>query len=161
LSPLLAAHHLPWNKDTHTFFSESLSDGGIIRHGAKLLFAYAEANVPKITVITRKAYGGAYDVMSSKHLRGDANYAWPGAEVAVMGAKGAVEILYGGKDEDVERHTAEYTARFANPMVAAERGFIDDIIDPQETRRIICSDLRVLRTKQLDNIPRKHSNIPL
>jgi propionyl-CoA carboxylase beta chain len=95
----------------------------------------------------------------SKHLRGDANYAWPGAEVAVMGAKGAVEILYSG--QDVEKHTAEYTARFANPMVSAQRGFIDDIIDPQETRRIICSDLRVLRTKKLDNIPRKHSNIPL
>jgi len=133
--------------------------GGIIRHGAKLLFAYAEANVPKITVITRKAYGGAYDVMSSKHLRGDTNYAWPGAEVAVMGAKGAVEILYGG--QGIEKHTAEYTERFANPMVSAQRGFIDDIIDPQETRKLICDDLRVLRTKKLDNFPRKHSNIPL
>lgn len=102
---------------------------------------------------------GAYDVMASKHLRGDANYAWPGAEVAVMGAKGAVEILYGGKD--VERHTKEYTARFANPMVVAQRGFIDDIIEPADTRRLICNDLEVLRTKQRDNLPRKHSNIPL
>jgi propionyl-CoA carboxylase beta chain len=110
-------------------------------------------------VITRKAYGGAYDVMSSKHLRGDANYAWPGAEVAVMGAKGAVEILYAGKD--VDRHTKEYTSRFANPMVTAQRGFIDDIIEPADTRRLICNDLDVLRTKKLDNIPRKHSNIPL
>jgi propionyl-CoA carboxylase beta chain len=133
--------------------------GGIIRHGAKLLFAYAEANVPKVTVITRKAYGGAYDVMSSKHLRGDCNYAWPGAEVAVMGAKGAVKILYGGKD--VEQHTKDYTSRFANPMVSAQRGFVDNIIDPQETRRIICNDLRMLRTKHLPNIPRKHSNLPL
>ncbi|KAI2489465.1 Carboxyl transferase domain [Fragilaria crotonensis] len=133
--------------------------GGIIRHGAKLLFAYAEANVPKVTVITRKAYGGAYDVMSSKHLRGDVNYAWPGAEVAVMGAKGAVEILFRGKD--LEEHTAEYTSRFANPLIAAQRGFIDDVIEPKDTRRLICNDLRVLRNKKLDNIPRKHSNIPL
>jgi len=132
---------------------------GIIRHGAKLLFAYSEASVPKVTVITRKAYGGAYDVMASKHLRGDCNYAWPGAEIAVMGAKGAVEILYGGKD--VEEHTAEYTARFANPMVAAQRGFVDDIIDPQDTRRLICNDLRVLRTKKMPEIQKKHSNIPL
>ena len=98
--------------------------------------------------------------MASKHLRGDANYAWPGAEVAVMGAKGAVEILYRGS-QDVERHTQEYTARFANPMVVAQRGFIDDIIEPADTRRVICNDLRVLRTKKLDNLPRKHSNIPL
>jgi propionyl-CoA carboxylase beta chain len=110
-------------------------------------------------VITRKAYGGAYDVMSSKHLRGDANYAWPGAEVAVMGAKGAVEILYAGKD--VELHTKEYTSRFANPMVCAQRGFIDDIIEPAITRKMICSDLDALKTKKLDNFPRKHSNIPL
>lgn len=133
--------------------------GGIIRHGAKLLFAYAQANVPKVTVITRKAYGGAYDVMSSKHLRGDVNYAWPGAEVAVMGAKGAVEILYHGTD--IEERTAEYTERFANPMVVAQRGFIDDIIEPSETRRRLCNDLKVLRTKKLDNIPRKHTNLPL
>lgn len=97
--------------------------------------------------------------MSSKHLRGDANYAWPGAEVAVMGAKGAVEILYAG--QDLELHTKEYTNRFANPMVSAQRGFIDDVIEPTETRRLICNDLEVLRTKKLDNIPRKHSNIPL
>ena len=133
--------------------------GGIIRHGAKLLFAYAEASVPKITVITRKAYGGAYDVMASKHLRGDANYAWPGAELAVMGAKGAVEIIFRGKN--VEENTAEYTERFANPMVGAQRGFIDDIIEPETTRKIICSDLQILRNKKLDNIPRRHSNIPL
>lgn len=135
--------------------------GGIIRHGAKLLFAYAQANVPKITVITRKAYGGAYDVMSSKHLRGDTNYAWPGAELAVMGAKGAVEILYSRDKEHWPQHTEEYTRRFANPMVAAQRGFIDDIIDPQDTRKIICNDLQVLRTKDLPNLPRKHSNLPL
>ncbi|KAL3917402.1 MAG: hypothetical protein SGARI_007725, partial [Bacillariaceae sp.] len=135
--------------------------GGIIRHGAKLLFAYSEASVPKVTVITRKAYGGAYDVMASKHLRSDANYAWPGAEIAVMGAKGAVNILYGGKGRDVDEDIAEYTDRFANPMVAAQRGFVDDIIDPQDTRRIICNDLRVLRTKKMPEIPKKHSNIPL
>eukprot|EP00579_Thalassiosira_antarctica_P000389 CAMPEP_0201868498 /NCGR_PEP_ID=MMETSP0902-20130614/2352_1 /ASSEMBLY_ACC=CAM_ASM_000551 /TAXON_ID=420261 /ORGANISM="Thalassiosira antarctica, Strain CCMP982" /LENGTH=597 /DNA_ID=CAMNT_0048393845 /DNA_START=99 /DNA_END=1892 /DNA_ORIENTATION=- len=133
--------------------------GGIIRHGAKLLFAYAEATVPKITVISRKAYGGAYDVMASKHLNGDANYAWPGAEIAVMGAKGAVEIIFRGKD--VETHTAEYTERFANPMVAAQRGYIDDVIEPHDTRRIICDDLRLLRSKKVTTIPRKHSNIPL
>ena len=133
--------------------------GGIIRHGAKLLFAYAEASVPKITVITRKAYGGAYDVMASKHLRGDANYAWPGAELAVMGAKGAVEIIFRGKN--VEENTAEYSKRFADPMVGAQRGFIDDIIEPETTRKVICDDLRILKTKKLDNIPRRHSNIPL
>lgn len=133
--------------------------GGIIRHGAKLLFAYAEATVPKVTVITRKAYGGAYDVMSSKHLRGDCNYSWPGSEIAVMGAKGAVEIIFRGKD--VEKETENYTERFANPMVAAQRGFIDDIIDPEETRKIICDDLRMLESKKLENPPRKHSNIPL
>jgi propionyl-CoA carboxylase beta chain len=139
--------------------------GGIIRHGAKLLFAYAEASVPKITVITRKAYGGAYDVMASKHLRGDTNYAYPGAEIAVMGAKGAVEILYSrgpsSSPAELDRHAHEYTKTFANPMVSAQRGFIDDIIDPQDTRRIICADLDMLRTKTLDHIPRKHSNIPL
>jgi len=137
----------------------SQEHGGIIRHGAKLLFAYAEATVPKITVITRKAYGGAYDVMSSKHLRGDANYAWPGAEIAVMGAKGAVEIIFRG--EDVDTHTADYVSKFQNPLVAAQRGFVDDIIDPENTRRIICEDLEVLSGKKLDNPPRKHSNIPL
>uniref|UniRef100_A0A7S4MQM9 Propionyl-CoA carboxylase beta chain, mitochondrial n=1 Tax=Odontella aurita TaxID=265563 RepID=A0A7S4MQM9_9STRA len=134
---------------------------GIIRHGAKLLFAYAEANVPKVTIICRKAYGGAYDVMSSKHLRGDANYAWPGAEVAVMGARGAAEIIFRGRDVDV--HAAEYARRYANPMIAARRGFVDDIIEPEETRRIVCDDLRVLRKKRMtgDRHPRKHSNIPL
>jgi len=132
---------------------------GIIRHGAKLLFAYAEATVPKVTVITRKAYGGAYDVMSSKHLRGDCNYAWPGAEVAVMGAKGAVEIIFRGKD--VEKNTEEYTERFANPMVAAQRGFVDDIIRPEETRRIICEDLALLEGKKLENPKSKHNTMPL
>ena len=133
--------------------------GGIIRCGAKLLFAYGEATVPKITIIVRKAYGGAYDVMSSKHLRGDANYAWPGAEIAVMGAKGAVEIIFRGRD--VEKNAAEYADRFANPMVAAQRGYIDDVIEPHDTRRIICDDLRLLRTKKVETLPRKHSNIPL
>ncbi|KAL7579240.1 hypothetical protein ACA910_011400 [Epithemia clementina (nom. ined.)] len=142
--------------------------GGIIRHGSKLLFAYAQATVPKLTVITRKAYGGAYDVMASKHLRGDVNYAWPGAEVAVMGAKGAVEILHGrgsnvAGEPSLEERTAEYSARFANPMVVAQRGFIDDILDPQDTRRRLCHDLHVLQNKHLDYIvPRKkHTNMPL
>ena len=136
--------------------------GGIIRHGAKLLYAFAEATVPKITVITRKAYGGAYDVMSSKHLRGDANFAWPGAEIAVMGASGAVEIIFRGRSaEEVAERTREYTAKFANPMKAAERGFVDEIIDPADTRRRLCEELEVLQTKQLENPWRKHSNIPL
>ena len=132
---------------------------GIIRHGAKLLFAYAEATVPKITVITRKAYGGAYDVMASKHLRSDFNYAWPGAEVAVMGAKGAAEIIFRGKD--IEKNTLEYTERFANPMVAAQRGFIDDIIEPATTRQVICRDLEILRKKKVPTIEKRNSNIPL
>lgn len=132
---------------------------GIIRNGAKLLFAYAEATVPKVTVITRKAYGGAYDVMSSKHLRGDANFAWPGAEIAVMGPKGAVEIIFRGKD--VEANTLEYTERFANPMVAAARGYIDEVIDPAMTRQHLCEELEVLRNKSVENPPRKHSNVPL
>lgn len=132
---------------------------GIIRNGAKLLYAYAEATVPKITVITRKAYGGAYDVMASKHLRGDVNYAWPSAEIAVMGAKGAVEIIFRG--QDVENKTNEYTTRFANPMVAAQRGFVDAIIDPAETRMRICEDLDILQEKDLKNPERKHGNIPL
>ena len=136
--------------------------GGIIRHGAKLLYAFAEATVPKITVITRKAYGGAYDVMSSKHLRGDANFAWPGAEIAVMGASGAVELIFRGRSaEEVAERTREYTAKFANPMKAAERGFVDEIIDPADTRRRLCEELEVLQTKQLENPWRKHSNIPL
>lgn len=133
--------------------------GGIIRHGAKLLFAYAEATVPKLTVITRKAYGGAYDVMSSKHLRGDINYAWPTAEIAVMGAKGAVEIIF--RNKNVEEETAKYVAKFANPLGAAQRGFIDDIINPRDTRARLISDLEVLQHKTLTNPTKKHSNIPL
>ena len=132
---------------------------GIIRNGAKLLYAFAEATTPKLTVITRKAYGGAYDVMASKHLNGDANYSWPGAEVAVMGAKGAVEIIF--KNQDVEAKTVEYTDRFANPMVAAQRGFIDDILDPATTRERLIDDLEVLVDKQMERPWRKHGNIPL
>ncbi|KAI0221083.1 Propionyl-CoA carboxylase beta chain, mitochondrial [Lamellibrachia satsuma] len=133
--------------------------GGIIRHGAKLLYAYAEATVPKITVITRKAYGGAYDVMSSKHLRGDINYAWPSAEVAVMGAQGAVKIIFRGKDlADKEQ---EYINKFANPFPAATKGFIDDIIQPRMTRKRICLDLEMLSTKKQKNPWKKHGNIPL
>ena len=136
--------------------------GGIIKHGAKLLFAYAEATVPKITVITRKAYGGAYDVMASKHLRGDLNYAWPTAEIAVMGAKGAVEIIFRGKTADeIAERTAEYEARFANPFVAASMGFIDEVIYPHSTRRRIALGLRKLRGKVLENPWKKHDNIPL
>ena len=137
---------------------------GIIKHGAKLLFAYAEATVPKVTVITRKAYGGAYDVMASKHLRGDLNYAWPTAEIAVMGAKGAVEIIFRkdiGNDEAIAARTAEYQARFANPFVAASKGFIDEVIMPHSTRRRIALGLRKLRTKSLENPWKKHDNIPL
>ncbi|AOR75687.1 acyl-CoA carboxylase subunit beta [Novosphingobium resinovorum] len=135
---------------------------GIIKHGAKLLFAYAEATVPKITVITRKAYGGAYDVMSSKHLRGDLNYAWPTAEIAVMGAKGAVEIIFRGQDADgIAAKTREYEDRFANPFVAASRGYIDEVIYPHSTRRRIALGLRKLRNKELENPWKKHDNIPL
>jgi propionyl-CoA carboxylase beta chain len=142
--------------------------GGIIKHGAKLLFAYCEATVPKLTVITRKAYGGAYDVMSSKHIRGDLNLAWPSAEIAVMGPKGAVEILF--KDEiaqaaDPAAATArlidEYTAKFAHPYAAAARGYIDDVIDPRDTRPRLIDALRTLRSKRERNHPRKHGNIPL
>ncbi len=135
---------------------------GIIKHGAKLLFAYAEATVSKITVITRKAYGGAYDVMASKHLRGDLNYAWPTAEIAVMGAKGAVEIIFRGKTSDeIAERTAEYEARFANPFVAASKGFIDEVIMPHSTRRRVALGLRKLRGKVLENPWKKHDNIPL
>ena len=138
--------------------------GGLIKHGAKLLFAYAEATVPKITLITRKAYGGAYVVMSSKHLRGDINYAWPTAEIAVMGAKGAAEIIYraelSDKDKIIARET-DYKARFANPFVAAERGFLDDVIMPHSTRRRIARALDMLRHKKLENPWKKHDNIPL
>jgi propionyl-CoA carboxylase beta chain len=135
---------------------------GIIKHGAKLLFAYAEATVPKITVITRKAYGGAYDVMASKHLRGDLNYAWPTAEIAVMGAKGAVEIIFRGlSPEGIAEKTREYEDRFANPFVAASRGYIDEVIYPHSTRKRIALGLRKLRTKSLENPWKKHDNIPL
>lgn len=138
--------------------------GGLIKHGAKLLFAYAEATVPKITLITRKAYGGAYDVMASKHLRGDVNYAWPTAEIAVMGAKGAVEIIFRkslGDDEEIALRTAEYEDKFLNPFVAAERGYIDEVIQPHNTRRRIARSLALLRNKKLENPWKKHDNIPL
>ncbi len=146
----------------------SQEHGGIIRHGAKLLYAFCEATVPKLTVITRKAYGGAYDVMSSKHIRGDFNVAWPSAEIAVMGPKGAVEILFrkeitespdpqAAMDERVE----EYTAKFANPYVAASRGYVDDIIDPRETRPRLIDALETLQTKRDRNPARKHGNLPL
>ena len=138
--------------------------GGIIRHGAKLLYAYAECTVPKVTVITRKAYGGAYDVMASKHLRGDVNLAWPSAEIAVMGPKGAVEIIFRediGDEEKITQRTEEYRKKFANPFVAGHRGFIDDVILPSETRTRISRSLSMLRNKQLDNPWRKHGNIPL
>jgi propionyl-CoA carboxylase beta chain len=142
--------------------------GGIIRHGAKLLYAYCEATVPKLTVITRKAYGGAYDVMSSKHIRGDLNLAWPTAEIAVMGAKGAVEILFreeiakaADPAEALTRFTEEYQARFAHPFAASERGYVDDVIDPRETRARLIEALQTLRTKRDRNPPRKHGNIPL
>jgi propionyl-CoA carboxylase beta chain len=138
--------------------------GGIIKHGAKLLFAFAEATVPKVTVITRKAYGGAYDVMSSKHLRGDVNLAWPSAEIAVMGPKGAVEIIFREQKSDpgaLAAREAEYKAKFANPFIAGARGYIDDVIQPQETRKRICRSLAMLAAKKLDNPWRKHCNIPL
>eukprot|EP00752_Nemacystus_decipiens_P015480 g13811.t1 len=137
---------------------------GIIKHGAKLLFAYAEATVPKVTVITRKAYGGAYDVMSSKHLRGDVNYAWPSAEIAVMGPKGAVEIIFRADRDDpekIEQRTEEYRRKFANPFVAGSLGFIDDVILPHGTRRRVAKALAMLRSKQLENPWKKHDNIPL
>ncbi len=138
--------------------------GGLIKHGAKLLFAYAEATVPKLTVITRKAYGGAYDVMSSKHLRGDVNYAWPTAEIAVMGAKGAVEIIFrkeAGDPEALAAREAEYKERFANPFVAASRGYIDDVIMPHGTRRRLIRALGTLKGKVQQNPWKKHDNIPL
>jgi acetyl-CoA carboxylase carboxyltransferase component len=142
--------------------------GGIIRHGAKLLYAYCEATVPKLTVITRKAYGGAYDVMSSKHIRGDLNIAWPTAEIAVMGPEGAVNVIYrdeldAAHDPEGERHrlVADYQARFAHPYIAASRGFIDDVILPSETRPRLIAGLEVLSTKRDTNPPKKHGNIPL
>jgi propionyl-CoA carboxylase beta chain len=142
--------------------------GGIIRHGAKLLYAYAEATVPKVTVITRKAYGGAYDVMSSKHIRGDVNLAWPSARIAVMGVEGAVNIIF--RDElaqaaDVEaerkRLTHDYEETFANPYIAASRGYIDDVIMPSETRPRVPPAVHILENKRQTNHPRKHGNIPL
>jgi propionyl-CoA carboxylase beta chain len=142
--------------------------GGIIRHGAKLLYAFAEATVPKITVITRKAYGGAYDVMSSKHIRGDLNYAWPTAEIAVMGPKGAVEVLFRSEIEAsddrgaaTEARVREYREKFAHPYIAAARGYVDDVIDPRETRARLVSGLSMLRNKRDANPVRKHGNIPL
>jgi propionyl-CoA carboxylase beta chain len=142
--------------------------GGIIKHGAKLLFAYCEATVPKLTVITRKAYGGAYDVMSSKHIRGDFNVAWPGAEIAVMGPKGAVEILFRREIEEsadpaaaMDAKIEEYRAKFAHPYIAASRGYVDDIIDPRDTRPRLIDALEMLRSKRDNNPPKKHGNIPL
>jgi propionyl-CoA carboxylase beta chain len=141
---------------------------GIIRHGAKLLYAYCEATVPKLTVITRKAYGGAYDVMGSKHIRGDYNVAWPTAEIAVMGAKGASEILYRkeieaaqNKEQRTQELQDQYNAEFANPYEAAERGYIDDVIEPQQTRQELIKALHMLRTKEDTNPWKKHGNIPL
>jgi len=138
--------------------------GGIIKHGAKLLYAYAECTVPKVTVITRKAYGGAYDVMSSKHLRGDVNFAWPSAEIAVMGPKGAVEIIFREEKNDpvkLAQRETEYKEKFANPFVAGARGFIDDVIMPHNTRKRIARSLAMLKDKKLENPWRKHGNIPL
>jgi propionyl-CoA carboxylase beta chain len=141
---------------------------GIIRHGAKLLYAYCEATVPKVTIITRKAYGGAYDVMSSKHVRGDLNFAWPTAEIAVMGIEGAVNIIFRDRiaraeDPDAERArlVAEYEQRFANPYVAAARGYVDEVILPRETRQRVAAGLAILEGKRQANPPRKHGNIPL
>ena len=138
--------------------------GGIIKHGAKLLYAYADCTVPKVTLITRKAYGGAYDVMASKHLRGDVNFAWPSAEIAVMGPKGAVEIIFREEKSDAAKiaaREAEYKAKFANPFVAGRRGYIDDVILPHETRKRIARSLAMLKDKELKNPARKHGNIPL
>jgi len=138
--------------------------GGIINHGAKLLFAYAEATVPKITLITRKAYGGAYDVMASKHLRGDVNYAWPSAEIAVMGPDGAARIIFRESASDPEKlaqATEDYREKFANPFVAASRGYLDDIIMPRNSRKRIARALEMLKDKELINPPRKHDNLPL
>jgi acetyl-CoA carboxylase carboxyltransferase component len=141
---------------------------GIILNGAKLLYAYCEATVPKVTIITRKAYGGAYDVMSSKHIRGDISYAWPTSEIAVMGPEGAVNIIFRKEiaaaddpEVDRERRVEEYREQFANPYVAASRGYVDDIIEPQQTRPRIIEALRMLENKRDANPPKKHGNIPL
>jgi propionyl-CoA carboxylase beta chain len=138
--------------------------GGLIKHGAKLLFAYSQATVPLVTVITRKAFGGAYDVMASKHVGGDVNYAWPTAQIAVMGAKGAVEIIFRadiGDPQKIAARTCEYEQRFLSPFVAAERGYIDEVILPHATRRRICRALAMLRQKQVEMPLRKHDNLPL
>ena len=138
--------------------------GGIIKHGAKLLFAYAQATVPLVTVITRKAYGGAYCVMAPKHLRADVNYAWPTAQIAVMGAKGATEILHRadlGDPDKIEKHTADYEERFANPFIAAQRGFVDEVINPRNTRRRIARSFELLKNKKVAQPFKKHDNIPL
>jgi propionyl-CoA carboxylase beta chain len=142
--------------------------GGIIKHGAKLLYAFAESTVPKVTVITRKAYGGAYDVMASKHIRGDVNYAYPTAEIAVMGPEGAVNIIFrkeiaAAKDVDAERQRLieEYRDKFANPYKAAELGYIDEVIKPEDTRPRVIRAFEMLRTKRQENPPKKHGNIPL
>jgi len=142
--------------------------GGIIRNGAKLLYAYCEATVPKVTVITRKAYGGAYDVMNSKHVRGDINYAWPTAEIAVMGPKGAVEIIFRKQiaeaqdpEAETQRLTDDYREKFANPFIAAARGYVDDVIEPKTTRPRLIRAFEMLETKQDSNPPKKHGNIPL
>jgi acetyl-CoA/propionyl-CoA carboxylase carboxyl transferase subunit len=141
---------------------------GIIRHGAKLLYAYSEATVPLLTVITRKAYGGAYDVMASKHIGADVNYAWPSAEIAVMGPRGAVNVLYSDELEDAEnpeqlrdRRIEQYREEFANPYTAADRGFVDDVLEPEHTRPQLVSDLEMLRSKRKSQPERKHGNIPL
>ena len=151
--------------DVPGFLSGSAQEfGGIIKHGAKLLFAYAEATVPKVTVITRKAYGGAYDVMASKHISSDVNYAWPSAEIAVMGAKGATEIIYRAElsnPEKIAKRTSDYEERFANPFVAAERGFIDDVIMPHNTRRRVARAFETLRNKKQQLPSKKHDNISL
>ncbi|HEU4765722.1 MAG TPA: carboxyl transferase domain-containing protein, partial [Pyrinomonadaceae bacterium] len=146
----------------------SQEHGGIITHGAKLLYAFAEATVPKVTVITRKAYGGAYCVMASKHIRTDVNLAWPSAEIAVMGAEGAVGILYrrelsDAQDKDAARKSkiAELEEKFANPYVAAERGFVDEVIEPAQTRAKLIRALAMLENKRDSNPPKKHGNIPL
>ena len=142
--------------------------GGIIRHGAKLLYAFVEATVPKVTLVTRKAYGGAYDVMASKHIRADVNLAFPSAEVAVMGPEGAVNILYRREMEAAadpaafrEAKIREYREKFANPYIAAERGYVDEVIEPRETRPRLIAMLEVLKTKRDTNPPKKHGNIPL
>ena len=141
---------------------------GIIRHGAKLLYAFSEATVPKVTIITRKAYGGAYDVMNSKHIRGDFNFAWPSAEIAVMGPKGAVEIIFKKEiassknpEAEIEKKLSDYIEKFANPYITAERGYVDDVISPHETKIKLVNAFNLLRTKVDTNPGKKHGNIPL